>query len=93
MSQDTHGLSKDGTLRGRLNVHVASIPEDERAEAEKQCGEQECEPVPDALLGIHHADLADQSTNVDEQVEVLCDLCKLEMFNWKSPEVTNHVDS
>lgn len=67
------GTSENRTGRRRLVVPAVAEPEDEWGGQEDGRGEEVCEPEADVLLGVNHADLADQGADVDEEVEVHVD--------------------
>lgn len=68
---DAEGLPEDGTGGRRQDVAVATPVEHEWRRGEQDGGECVREPETDKLFSVGHANLADQSTDVDEEVEVL----------------------
>ena len=64
-------LSKNGSSRGRLGITVASDEKDEGAKEEDDGGEHISEVEADVFLGVGHTDLTNESTDIDEQIEVL----------------------
>jgi len=67
------GAAEDGAL-GRHALVAAAAPEhDERAEAEEDGRQGVRQPEADVVLAVDHGQLASQSADVDEQVEVVVD--------------------
>lgn len=58
-------------MRWHDDVFVAAVPDNEWADAEKDGGQQVCEPESDELLSVNHANLANESANVNEEVEIM----------------------
>ncbi len=71
LSPNAHRRSKHRASGRRADVLVATHVKDDWAEQEHDGGERERKPITDELLRIGHADLADQRTDVDEQIKVL----------------------
>ena len=66
-------LSEDGAGRWCPDVSRAAPPDDQRTDAKKDCWEKKCEPKSYPFLGVHHSYLANESPNVNEEVEVVID--------------------
>lgn len=84
-AEDAHRGAQDRAGGRRLDVKVVSEPKDNRSRAEDDGREEEREPEPDVLLGVNHADLSNQRTNVNKEVEVL-------VYQLVLPLRTHHVD-
>lgn len=69
----TDGTGEHGACGGSAGVLVASSNEDQGAEEEDDSWEGVGQPESNELLSVDHADLADQSSDVDEKVEVHVD--------------------
>lgn len=50
---------------------MVAVPYDGRADAKKDGGKHERKPESDPFLSINHSDLTNQSSDIDEQVEVM----------------------
>jgi hypothetical protein len=56
-----------------LLISLASPPHDSWSGQEHEGRKSKGQPESDILLGVDHADLADQGSNIDEEVEVVVD--------------------
>ncbi len=70
---ELEGLGQYRTGRWPAGVFVTHQPHDGRAAEEQACWQHERQPEPYVSLGVHHADLAGESTDVDHQIEVHVD--------------------
>lgn len=69
--EELDGLGYNRPLWWRLAVTSASPPHDGWTNEEDEGWQGEGQPETDILLSVDHAELADQSTDVDEHVEVV----------------------
>jgi len=78
------------------DVSIATPDDDKWAQTEQDSGHEVCEPISNVLLGVNHSNLANQSANVDEKVEVVVDSrlrdCRIDNHTLTGGEVSsNHL--
>lgn len=73
LEQQLEGRAHDVTRRGLENVELLAEPQNRQADDEHDSGDQISQVETDITLSVDHAKLASESTNVDEEVEVVVD--------------------
>lgn len=89
---DAEGLTEDRALRWGLGVRVAADVQNEGAQAKEHGREHVREPVADVLLGVRHADLTNESTDVDKEIEILREQMSIRS-PWLRTNLAYHVDT